>query len=402
MPKAPPTRRNLTTHKLPRKSPRKPPASSKPPPRPKKKGTIYNPNRHSLASLPYHILTTILRYAASTPNSPFPDTALLLKTLTLCRTLYEPTLAVLYHTPPTNTLPYAHRLLYALRERAHVRPLVKVLIVDTEPLLVTRAAPWGAWDICEFLSLASSVREVDIRPSRISGARAFTIERNWQYPSELWNVLDEAGVLLHEWTWRGKFMEGVCLDELKRVHSLRPFSGLRRVGLVGIESNDEGATVGDLSREEGCAEVLALLGALREVVFEDCSVVNKHLFSEFITRAPRTRLTKLSFTSCPRLTSSGDNLPALLQSPLCNTTLTSLTITNSPSCNLSFTLTLPSTLQTLSYTASLTPSPSPLSILPSPPAPAQWPQDLASLTLNPNAQRRYTACDAITIVLSDV
>ncbi|CUS10003.1 unnamed protein product [Tuber aestivum] len=388
MPKAPSTRRNRTT----RPPPRKPTSSSKPPPRPRKKRTIYNPNRHSLASLPYHILTTILRYAASTPDSPFPNTALLLKTLTLCRTLYEPTLAVLYHTPPTNTLPYAHRLLHALREQAHVRPLVKALIVNTEPLLLTRAAPWGAWDICEFLSLASGVRKVDIRPTRVSGARGFRMERNWQYPSELWKAFDEAGVLLHEWTWRGEFMEQIDLDEFKRVHSLRPFLGLRSVGLVGIESNDEGATVGDLSREKGCAEVLAQLGALKVVVFEDCSVVNEHLFSEFTTRAPGARLMKLSFMGCPRLTSSEDNLPSLLQSSLCSTTLTSLTITNSPSCNLSFTLSLPPSLQTLSYTASLTPPPS---ILPTPPTPAQWPQNLASLTLNRIKFTSQTPCSAL-------
>ncbi|KAG0637023.1 hypothetical protein HOY80DRAFT_1138664 [Tuber brumale] len=389
MPKAPSTRRNLATNQ----PPRKPPTSSKPPPRPKKKTTTYNPNKHSLASLPYHILTTILHYAASTPNSPFPDTTLLLKTLTLCRTLYEPTLAVLYHTPPTNTLPCAHRLLHTLREQTHVRPLVKALIVDTEPLLVTRAAPWGAWDICEFLSLASGVREVDIRHTRVSRARTCVVRRSWQYPSGLWNVLDGTGALLHEWTWRGEFMERIDLDELKRVHSLRPFLGLRRVGLVGIESNDEGATAGDLSREEGCAEVLALLGALREVVFEDCSVANEHLFSELTTKAPGTRLTKLSFTDCPRLTSSEDNLPSLLQSPLCSTTLTSLTITNSPSCTLSFTLSLPPTLQILSYTASSIPSS--LSILPTPPTPTQWPQDLTSLTLNPIKFTSQTACSAL-------
>ncbi|KAG0132135.1 hypothetical protein HOY82DRAFT_578216 [Tuber indicum] len=388
MPKAPSTRRNLTTNQ----PPRKPPTSSKPTPRPKKT-TIYNPNKHSLASLPYHILTTILHYAASTPGSPFPDTTLLLKTLTLCRTLYEPTLAVLYHTPLTNTLPCAHRLLHTLRERVYVRPLVKALIVDIEPLLVTRAAPWGAWDICEFLSLASGVREVDIRHARVSSVRACAMGRSWQYPSELWNVLDQAGVLLHGWTWRGEFMERIDLDELKRVHSLRPFLGLRRVGLVGIESNDEGATAGDLSREEGCAEVLASLGALREVAFEDCSVANEHFFSELTTRAPGARLTKLSFTNCPRLTSSEDNLPSLLQSPLCSTTLTSLTITNSPSCTLSFTLSLPPTLQTLSYTASSIPSR--LSILPIPPTPTQWPQDLTSLTLNLIKFTSQTACSAL-------
>ncbi|RPA99524.1 hypothetical protein L873DRAFT_1683399 [Choiromyces venosus 120613-1] len=389
MPKAP-TTRSRTSRNNNNPPPRKPPqtTTNKPPTNPKKskKTTTYNPAKHSLASLPYHILTTILHYASATPPSPYPDTTLLLNTLTLCRTLYEPTLAVLYHTPPTHTLSTAHRLLHTLRERVHLRPLVKALVVEVEPLLVTRAAPHGAWDICEFLRLASGVREVDIRhPSNGnggSGSRAWATVagRQWRYPAALWSILDEAGTLLRGWTWRGEFMDGVLdLDGLKSLHSQRAFSGLRRVGLVGIESNyDEGDMEGDFSREEGCAEVLTLLQSLKEVSFEDCTIVNDHLFSTFIPKAPSCRLSKLEFTNCPRLTSLETNLPSLLQSPLCASTLTSLTISNSPACNLTFTLSLPATLQTLSYTAPPTSSPP---LLPMPPTPSHWPRDLTSLTL---------------------
>lgn len=328
--------------------------------------TSYNPSKHSLASLPYHVLSAILIHAAATPDAlhDWPDPSFLLSCATLCRTLHDPAIAVLYRNPPTLPPTRAHRLLNTLRERPGLGRKIKRLVVEVDPLLTTKLGR-VAWDVCEFVLLARGLQdlqfahEVDKPPYREESR----MKLGWRYPDALWDALEGRrpeqapveGLRLKSWKWSGRFIGGLSFDDVGRINGLRSFSTLTSISLIYID------TLGDASVEKHIAGLVSSLPDLRDIKFECSSIVNHKLLTLLSTSASHLKLRELRLINCPLLEASdccssepGLGLTSFLQQPPCRS-LQVLEVASCRSCPLTFIAALSSTpvLEHLSFDAHL-------------------------------------------------
>lgn len=333
--------------------------------------TSYNPSKHSLASLPYHVLSTILIHAATTPDAlhDWPDPSFLLSCATLCRTLHDPAIAVLYHNPPTLPPTRAHRLLGALRERPGLGQKIKRLVVEVDPLLTTKLGR-VAWDVCEFVLLARGLQdlqfahEVDKPPYREESR----MKLGWRYPDALWDALEGRGhaeqapvegLRLRSWKWSGRFIGSLSFDDVARINGLRSFSTLTSISLIYIDTLDVRG-LGDASVEKHIAGLVSSLPDLRDIKFECSSIVNHKLLTLLSTSASHLKLRELRLINCPLLEASdcssepGLGLTSFLQQPPCRS-LQVLEVASCRSCPLTFIAALSSTpvLEHLSFDAHL-------------------------------------------------
>lgn len=319
----------------------------------------YNPSKHSLASLPYHILISILTHAATTPGTlhGWPNTSFLLSCATLCRTLHDPAVAVLYCNPPTFPPARAHRLLQTLRERPELGQKIKRLVVEVDPLLTTKLGG-RAWDVCEFVLLARGLRdlqfahEVDRPPYREESRMRF----GWRYPDALWGALEGKkpavdggdgvrmeveGLRLKSWKWSGKFIGRQSFAEIGRIHELRSLSTLTSISLIYIDTIHDNSGMVNGSVENYVAKLISSLPELRDIKLECCSIVNPKLLSLLSTSALHLKLRKLRLLNCPFLEDSdpadgvGLGLTSFLQQPPCRS-LKVLEIQSCQSCSLKF------------------------------------------------------------------
>lgn len=343
--------------------------------------TAYNPSKHSLASLPYHVLLTILTHAATTPGAlhDWPDPSFLLSCATLCRSLHDPAVAALYCNPPTLPPARAHRLLNILRERPGLGQKIKRLVVEVDPLLTTKVGR-VAWDVCEFVLLARGLQdlqfahEVDQPPYREESR----MKLGWRYPDALWDALEGRrpadgeghaeqapveGLRLKSWKWSGRFIGSLSFDDIGRIHTLRSLSTLTRISLIYIDTLDDHG-LGDGSVEKHIAGLVSSLPGLRDIKFECSSIVNHKLLTLLSTSASHLKLRELRLINCPLLEASsassssslepGLGLTSFLQQPPCRT-LQVLEVTSCQSCPLTFIAALSSTpvLEHLSFDAHL-------------------------------------------------
>lgn len=317
----------------------------------------YNPSKHSLASLPYHILLTILAHAATTPGAlhDWPSTSFLLSCATLCRTLHDPAIAVLYFNPPTLPPVRAHRLLHTLRERPELGQKIKRLALEVDPLLITKFGS-RAWDLCEFLLLARGVRdlqfahEVDRPPYRGGNSR---IKLGWRYPDALWDVLEGKrpaletelppveGLRLKSWKWNGRLIGHKSFAEIGVIHELRSFSTLTSISLIYIDALVDNHGIHDGSVEKYVAKLLSSLPELRDIKLECCTVVNPNFISLLSASASHLKLRELRLLNCPFLEDSyvssdtGSGLTSFLQQPPCRS-LKVLEVKSCRACSLAF------------------------------------------------------------------
>lgn len=386
--------------------------------------TTYNPSKHSLAALPYHILLTILTHAATTPGAlhDWPSPSFLLSCATLCRTLHDPAIAALYRNPPTTPPTRARRLLSALRERPELGQKIKRLVVEVHPLLTTKVGR-ATWDVCEFVLLAKGLQdlqfthEADNPPYREGPG----VRLGWQYPEGLWDVLEGKrppveegggepageGLRLKSWKWNGRFFGKLSFADIGQIHELRSLSTLTSISFIYIDTLDDLDGNGAGSAETHIAKLLSSLPALRDLKLECSSIANRKLLSLLSCSAPHHKLRSLRLINCALLTASdssaGLGLTSFLQQPLCHT-LTLLEVRSCQSCTLSFTTALSCTpalahftfdahilnaVADASYTTLLPLSDAPLIV---------WPCTLQSLTAT--SLRKWTSAECIAFLES--
>ncbi|KAL0635554.1 hypothetical protein Q9L58_005485 [Maublancomyces gigas] len=321
--------------------------------------TSYNPSKHSLASLPYHVLSTILIHAATTPAAlhDWPSPSFLLSCATLCRTLHDPAIAVLYRNPPTLPPTRAHRLLNTLRERPGLGRKIKRLVVEVDPLLTTKLGR-VAWDVCEFVLLARGLQdiqfahEVDKPPYREESR----MKLGWRYPDALWDALEGRGhaeqaavegLRLRSWKWSGRFIGSLSFVDIGRINGLRSFSTLTSISLIYIDTLDVRG-LGDGLVEKNIAGLVSSLPDLRDIKFECSSIVNHKLLTLLSTSASHLKLRELRLINCPLLEASdcssepGLGLTSFLQQPPCRS-LQVLEVASCRFCPLTFIAALSST-----------------------------------------------------------
>lgn len=388
----------------------------------------YNPSKHSLASLPYHILLTILAHAATTPGAlhDWPSTSFLLSCATLCRTLHDPAIAVLYSNPPTLPTARAHRLLHTLRERPELGQKIKRLAVEVDPLLTTKLGG-RAWDVCEFLLLARGVRDLQFA-HEVDNRGDSGVKLGWRYSDALWDALEGKrsalegeetepapveGLRLKSWKWSGRLVGHKSFAEIGVIHELRSFSTLTSISLIYINALVDRHGINDGSIEKYVAKLLSSLPELRDIKLEYCTVVNSNFLSVLSASASHLKLRELRVLNCPFLEDSdpssgaGLGLTSFLQQPPCRS-LKVLEVKSCQACSLAFVTALSCTpmLEHLSFDGHISNPLSPnashlesctiLSVSDS--ALIRWPRTLQSLTAS--SLRQWSSAECIAFLTS--
>ena len=300
----------------------------------------------NLSQLPYHILLDIFLFASHGYFvHGWPNCTYLAGLARTCKNFYEPAITALYRNPPTAPPVRAHQLLRRLRERPELGSKVKRLVLDIDPLLKLSTAGYGRFDVGEFVSLCSGIKEVWIsHPRDFPPYRWDTnIPPHWKYPQELFDALEGGApkradgeaeettstpIRLHGWRWNHLFTD---IEHVAHRHLQPSFQSLRRLSFIYI-----------LDPLLDFGPALAVLPHLEDLELECCSF-GPAILSGIATAVPALRLKSLSLINCGELESP--SLSELLRSKTCGQ-LEHLQVASCRSCDLAF-------LSALSHTPNL-------------------------------------------------
>lgn len=288
--------------------------------------------------LPYHVLVSIMKYAAYPLYSPAsranPSINWLCTTSTLCHSFHEACIAALLYSPPLYPSWRAHGLIRLLKQdpknlTTDYRMKIHYLDVEVKHLLVKKSG--------------IPIDNLISRTPLLQGARLYsnyddlntlvwaqpTAHRfNWSYPPELFDRLDKDGLFMRSFEFNGRFPNTIeALQTALYARSRPSFSRLCIVSFLNM-SLAERTSQGDIERAQRLlASALNDLPDLKDLTFRNCSVID-----EVTVPMLPAGLQQLELAHCSRLTS--DALEQYLASR--GTTMTSLRLDGNQSMSLGF------------------------------------------------------------------
>ncbi|KAL2185294.1 hypothetical protein L209DRAFT_756368 [Thermothelomyces heterothallicus CBS 203.75] len=270
------------------------------------------------ASLPYHILVQIFRYAAA-PLNQVQQAKWLTATSGVCRAFAEPALTALYRAPPLLTRPMAHGLVSLLCKDPsstlfNYRQKVEELWIDVEHI-ASKTFKGQPLDLPALVGNLPRLKSIQFFHEKDGPPyRSLDGSLRWHYPPALFKALngtchsaEEGGTINHAkllgWQWNRRLM-GPDLDlaAIKVLHETPPFLSLEKVSFVNyqVPSLHAGASVDDeelAARDEafiqGMADAITALPALKHLAIESSTVAN----SQLLLRLP-DRLETLELVNC--------------------------------------------------------------------------------------------------------
>ena len=259
------------------------------------------------ADLPYELLAQVLRYASYPLYDgarPCSSINWLLDVSLLCRSFHEAAISTLLRSPPLFPADRAHGLIALLDdERAHtlqVNTKIKRLDVEVRSLLIKKSG----------INLSHLLRQVpglqhlrlyhnhDYFGSTV-WAQPSVSKAKWAYPPELFDTLDETGILLRSWTWNGRFPNTNDVSRMMAVTHYRPaFQRLRSLALMNLAAPLKVPESVKNTMEDYVIDGLSKIPHLEELVFRNGSVLRERL----ILGLPRF-LRRLCIVNCDEVTS---------------------------------------------------------------------------------------------------
>ncbi|KAJ4307048.1 hypothetical protein N0V88_000423 [Collariella sp. IMI 366227] len=303
------------------------------------------------ASLPYHVLVQVFRYASAPLNEVEQAKWLLAAASGVCRSFVEPALTALYdEVPPLLTRPMAHGLLSLLSTDpsttlVNYRPKVQELCIDADEI-AHKTYKGQSLDLGALVSNLPRLKFVQFY-HRLDDPPYRTLDAHlrWHYPNSLFRALNGMQDLASQttrtklagWQWNRRMMgHELTLAGIKTIHLTPAFAGLKTVSFVNYQvpslhakanADDEELAVRDQAFIQSMADAITALPALERLSFESSTVVNDHL----LQLLPKT-LTFLELVNCWDI--NGDDFANYLLSS--GYKLKSLVLRHNQSLNLSF------------------------------------------------------------------
>lgn len=292
--------------------------------------------------LPYHVLLDIFSLSSTLPSAQtVPEVTRsirwLLSIAYLCRSFYEPAIAVLYYSPPL--YPHSRMVsltnLLSLPDSAHFvnyRNKVKKIEIDL------RHHPLRHMDVCKLIAHTPRLRHLWVHYGQeySTGPTLGGSGLAWLSWEKLFDTLDKYNIHLHSWEWNGDLF-GVSqpsnFSKLAPVHLRPAFRNLQSVYFLNVfpprkhtgRAHDSEEELEDL--EKDVVSSLAALPHLSQLSFRNCCFVKE----SFLSQLP-TNLCALSLVDCGGVTSS--SLDRFLESHGHN--LRELILSHNRNLNLSF------------------------------------------------------------------
>ncbi|KAK4120794.1 hypothetical protein N657DRAFT_578837 [Parathielavia appendiculata] len=254
------------------------------------------------ASLPYHVLVQIFRYAAS-PLAELQQARWLVAASGVCRAFAEPALTALYETPPLFSRSMAHGLVSLLSKDPsttlfNYRPKVKELWIDVDEI-ASKTYKGQPLDLRNLIGNLPQLKSVQFSHHKdLPPYRSLDGSLRWHYPVSFFealsgnrNAAEGANIAdqtqLHGWQWNRRLMgPDLNLAGLKALHQTPPFQGLKKVSFVNYQvpslhakaSADEAELAArDLDFIQGLASAITVLPALEHLSIESSTAANDQL-----------------------------------------------------------------------------------------------------------------------------
>jgi hypothetical protein len=259
--------------------------------------------------LEYQILLQIFKYAAYPlyvgASHARPTIQWLLDISLLSKSFRAAAVAALLHSPPIYPAERAHGLLHLLKHdqdalSTNYRSKIREINVEARNLS-TKKSGVALQDVLgrltPLLSVLNIYHNFDLIKPTIWN-RPSTSKKNWSYPSDLFDTLDDAGIHLRGFSWNGRFPETKqVLERMPSLHQRPCLHSLQSLSLLNMTIPEKTA---EAESEGLLTTALSYLPELRELVFENCTILNEAV----LARLPH-HLRCLSLTTCANVTSQG-------------------------------------------------------------------------------------------------
>ncbi|KAL2263260.1 hypothetical protein VTK26DRAFT_7525 [Humicola hyalothermophila] len=284
------------------------------------------------ATLPYHVLTQIFRYAAISIEET--DRAKWLNsTSRVCRSFAEPALTVLYESPPLLNRPMAHGLVSLLSQDPsttmfNYRAKVEELWIGVEEI-ASKTYKGQPLDFGALVGNLPRLKFIQFYHSKDDPPfRSLDESLRWHYPPALFRALNgahdqgegtggERYTKLEGWQWNRRLMgPDLGLAGIKALHHTPPFANLKKVSFLNYQvpsllakrdSDDADLAAQDRAFVESMAQGIAALPALEFLSIESSTAAN----GEMLPLLPKT-LKILELVNCWEV--NGDDFSSYLLS----------------------------------------------------------------------------------------
>ncbi|OAP57821.1 hypothetical protein AYL99_08559 [Fonsecaea erecta] len=259
--------------------------------------------------LPYHVLVSIMQYAAYPLYGPTsraqPSISWLCKTGALCRAFHEACTAALLYCPPLYPS-WRARSLIALLEHdskslsTDYRKKIHFLDIEVKQLLVKKSGISmdkliSMTPLLQGLRLYSNYDDL----TTVIWAQPAAKSIKWSYPTELLGRFETDNLLMRSFEWNGRFPNAT--DVLKmavEAHSRHSFSRLQDLTFLNLSLPDKAKEADSLYAHNLLAGVLSSVPELQSLSFRNCGIVDKATMPML-----PPGLLRLELTNCPNLTS---------------------------------------------------------------------------------------------------
>ncbi|KAF3174816.1 hypothetical protein TWF788_008619 [Orbilia oligospora] len=258
------------------------------------------------ATLPYHVLVPILKFAATNlQNTSVPiDHAWLANAARTCKAFADPANDLLYHTPPMTPISRLRKFFDALKANPLLSRKVRRIESHSAEICDTKLLKFGLQDIVQ---LSTHVTGVCVSSGPWSPELLYASGRKPDMDPSVLTALQSNGTKLQDWTWDGELCWAIAAqydtrDEspkkktrtqrgfgwLHTVHKdVEPFKSLKALTITGFDTpmpleyyrdDEEEAEV-----EAQIATIASSLGHLKylkDLTLKDCTFVNAYFLSQ--------------------------------------------------------------------------------------------------------------------------
>jgi hypothetical protein len=259
--------------------------------------------------LEYQILLQVFKYAAyplyTGASHSRPTIQWLLDISLLSKSFHAAALAALLYSPPIFPAPRAHGLLRLLKQdqdalSTNYRTKIREMDVEVKNLLM----PKGGVVLQDLvgrrtplLSGLNIYHNFDLIRPTVWG-RHLNSKKNWAYPVQLFDVLDDADIHLQRFSWNGRFPDAAqVLERMPSLHQRPCLHSLQSLSLLNMILPEKARETG---MEGLLTSALTNLPELKELAFENCELLDETVLANL----PHN-LQSLTLTTCSNVTSHG-------------------------------------------------------------------------------------------------
>lgn len=254
------------------------------------------------ATLPYHVLTQVFRYAAA--DTEEAERAKWLNSAShVCRSFAEPALKVLYESPPLLSRPMAHGLVSLLSKDPsttlfNYRTKIEDLCIGVEEI-ASKTYKGQSLDLEGLVRNLPRLRFIQFYHWKDEAPfRSLDDSLRWHYPTGLFDVLNRAQqesertsgaepTKLTGWQWNRRLMgPDLNLAGIKTLHHTPAFSNLQKVSFLNFQvpslhargnADDDELAAQDGAFVQNMAEAITALPKLEHLSIESSTAANDQM-----------------------------------------------------------------------------------------------------------------------------